>query len=493
MTSIFDLQNIKKLVDDNKPRAILLVDTNIVMNNPIITKWETDLIEPIYIFPQVILSELEYLKDKAKKNDAETPEKSKEAIRRFGSFADTGNIDKGIHTNNVGWIISIIEPDSSLINPALAEKETIKKAFGESDAKMIILFFEVSKCFKHLPVILLTNDKNLSNLAKVQGFLTHEVPEFPLQLDKWLANKELQQPIDFDQVLRDINKEAKTYTWTVEATMLSKRYDSEHIEIDGMFAKLSKMAPPEMLADEPDAPSLEVSGETETRPQISDLRKYRTYGDSNEDELQYPNWYQYKENKQDIESGIRKGFIVIEGTGRIIRPEKHDIGFTWKTYYKPLISPVMANGTITELQDLIGRRLRGDTYFINTIINLLGSEQVVSNRFISLLEYEIDSYFDAVIVIPGCKPILRMYSAESPLSIAEWATGLPDKYWTKESLKPDALIEHIINYINKSTKDERRRLLSSIIFTWEVGQKISFQIQKAIRYFDGTVEYLIND
>jgi hypothetical protein len=491
MEPIFNLDNIKKLVEDNKPRAILLVDTNIVMHNPIMTKWETDLNEPIYIFPGIIISELEFLK--TKKNAPETTAKCKTAINEFASFAATGNIAEGIHLNSGGWIISVATPVSSVIKPALAEIETIVKGFGESDAQMILIHMEVSKLFEGVPVIFLSNDINLSNSANINGFLTHPAWEFPLQIDSWLANKRPAKPIDFDQVLRDITQEAEKNTWTVEVTMLSKRYDSEHVEIDGMLAKAAKEMTPEMLESEADKTQEGTPGGSETYRQISDLRSYRTYEDTDEKEWQYPSWYQYKENKRDIESGIRKGFIVMEGTGRIIRPEKHDMGFTWKTYYKPVISPVMASGDITELEDLIGRRLATDGHSCYTIINLQGNKQLISDMLIPLIENEIRSCFKSVLLIPGCKTILRWYSAESPLSIVERGTGLADKYWTHESLKPDILIKHLANYMNNSTEDDCRRLLYSILFTWDVGQKIRFQIEKSIEWQDGRVECLINE
>ena len=64
MSEIFDLSKIKRLVEEKCPPAILIVDTNVLMNEPDFSKWGTSVGKPIFVLPYMITIELEYIRKK---------------------------------------------------------------------------------------------------------------------------------------------------------------------------------------------------------------------------------------------------------------------------------------------------------------------------------------------------------------------------------------------------------------------------------------------
>jgi len=56
--NIFDFSKIIKLVKGRNPEAIILVDTNFVMDNHNFTSWKTDRANPLFVLPISIIYEL---------------------------------------------------------------------------------------------------------------------------------------------------------------------------------------------------------------------------------------------------------------------------------------------------------------------------------------------------------------------------------------------------------------------------------------------------
>ena len=83
MPEIFDLSKIKRLVEEKRPPAILIVDTNVLMNEPDFSKWETSIGKPIFVLPDTIMVELEYIKTKP-----EPREKAIKAIKSVNPILD---------------------------------------------------------------------------------------------------------------------------------------------------------------------------------------------------------------------------------------------------------------------------------------------------------------------------------------------------------------------------------------------------------------------
>ena len=124
MPNIFDLTKIKRLVEEKRPPAILIVDTNVLMNEPDFSKWETSIGKPIFVLSDTIIVELEYIKTKP-----EPREKAIKAIKNVNNLFQQGKITDGIVIEDVGSFISIPTPKADQINPELEQLEDIVKAF----------------------------------------------------------------------------------------------------------------------------------------------------------------------------------------------------------------------------------------------------------------------------------------------------------------------------------------------------------------------------
>lgn len=62
--NIFDLEAVRDLIVGKQPVAVIVVDTNILINYPDFAKWKTSLGEVISVLPTLINIELELIKKK---------------------------------------------------------------------------------------------------------------------------------------------------------------------------------------------------------------------------------------------------------------------------------------------------------------------------------------------------------------------------------------------------------------------------------------------
>ena len=169
MQEIFNLSKIKKRVDSKHPPAIIVVDTNIIMNTPDFRQWKTTVSEPIFILSDVVLIELEHIRNRRKK-EVESVKSADEAINRVSWLFHQGDIIDGILITEVGWFISIPSPAEDAINEALRQLGSIVEGFGRGDSKFIILTRELSELMPDNTVVFYTGDINLYNVAQANGF-----------------------------------------------------------------------------------------------------------------------------------------------------------------------------------------------------------------------------------------------------------------------------------------------------------------------------------
>ena len=64
MSQIFNLTAIGKLVETEHPSIIVLIDTNILMKEPDFSNWKTSIDKPLFVFNDVNIIELQYLRSK---------------------------------------------------------------------------------------------------------------------------------------------------------------------------------------------------------------------------------------------------------------------------------------------------------------------------------------------------------------------------------------------------------------------------------------------
>ena len=116
MATIFDLSKVKKIIDDNEAQILIIVDTNIFMdeNTPDISKWKTSSKNPVFLISDIVMAEI--VMNHAKKVTADAPRIARESVI---NLLKRGNIQDGIHVPDVGWFVSVQSPPRSVIQQAL--------------------------------------------------------------------------------------------------------------------------------------------------------------------------------------------------------------------------------------------------------------------------------------------------------------------------------------------------------------------------------------
>jgi hypothetical protein len=238
MSEIFNLSYLKSLVEKEKPPAIFVVDTNVVirwvkenstLNKPGILNWKTAFSSPVFLLSDTIVRELEKLKKRA----AEKMERSKPYSADFENFITAidcisnltkeGDITKGISLKGTGIFISVSLPASSILDIELKQREQIVEAFGKSDAVLLLLAKECNQVIANIPIIFMTADKNLANMSRFEGISCCVYEGFDSQeLEKAVGSLQ-QKNIDWNNVLEEILEQTAKRIVTVEMTLLSKK------------------------------------------------------------------------------------------------------------------------------------------------------------------------------------------------------------------------------------------------------------------------------
>jgi hypothetical protein len=106
-------------------------------------------------------------------------------------------------------------PKQDQLDIELKQIEDILKAFGRSDAKLLILTKECAQSFESTPVILETGEVNLYNELQMNGIPCHLCTGFPIA-----RLKEVDEKIgDWNQALKDMQVTTKQSSIVVEATL----------------------------------------------------------------------------------------------------------------------------------------------------------------------------------------------------------------------------------------------------------------------------------
>ena len=238
MSEIFDFTKIRKLVEKNHSEAIIIVDTNVVMNNPDFSKWQTDLKEPIFVIPNIVVDELKDIIDNPKKNK-EDRAKAKTADDAYLNLMKDGVISEGIPKKNVGWLISLPSPTKSYWFQAFNEPlftgkyDFERDTIGKVDAKLLITYSKCRSYFRNVKNFLITSDKRMARVGNVTGrrilytAWLHDSPvpkgqehSFPFDFKGFLMRS-----YDILKTADDILEDTKGKGIKVDLTMLGKRYD----------------------------------------------------------------------------------------------------------------------------------------------------------------------------------------------------------------------------------------------------------------------------
>ena len=174
MPNVFDLSKISRLVESEHPARILVVDTNILMNDPDPTNWSvTAEGQNLFVLSDTLIQELEFIRRKeGSKEKAESRDKAEISIKSMASLFKQGTITEGIPVK-AGWVIGVPSPKKDELDPELEQLEDIVRAFKRSDTKLLLLTKECHQLFESTPVTLITGDWSFSNAVQMQGVPCH--------------------------------------------------------------------------------------------------------------------------------------------------------------------------------------------------------------------------------------------------------------------------------------------------------------------------------
>ena len=223
MSNIFDLSKISHLVESLQPARILVIDTNIIMNNADSNNWSVKADgQNLFVLSDTLIQELEFIRRKeGTKEKIESRDKAEIAIRSLASLFRQGNITEGIPVKD-GWVIGVPSPRKAALDPELEQLEDIVRAFKRSDTKLLLFTRECHQLFKSTPVTLITGEWNFFNAVQMQGVPCHLCPGFPIEGLKEAAA--ITKAVDWDGVLREIASNTKEKAIAVEATLTARGF-----------------------------------------------------------------------------------------------------------------------------------------------------------------------------------------------------------------------------------------------------------------------------
>lgn len=217
MSHVFDLSRLRNLINSRHPKAVVVVDTNVVIREPDFSKWVIPVGETLFILSDMIIRELEHLKKRP-----DSREKAISAVNSLNGLLSQGAISEGIKVEKVGWFISPPSPPTENARAALTQFQDIVNAFKESDTLLLILAIELIQMLPDMPVIFVTGDKNLFNIVETNSVPSCLFEGFPLEKFQMAVNKSLNQKLDWDRILGEIQETTVERSLPVEITLLGK-------------------------------------------------------------------------------------------------------------------------------------------------------------------------------------------------------------------------------------------------------------------------------
>lgn len=223
MPNIFDLSKISRLVESLHPARILVMDTNILMNEPDPNNWSVKADgQNLFILSDTLILELEFIRRKeGSKEKSESRHKAETASKSLESLYNQGNISEGIPVE-AGWVIGVPSPKKDELDRELQQIEDIEKVFKRSDTKLLLLTRECHQLFQSTPVTLLTGDRNLFLEIQMQGIPCHSCTGFPIEGLKEAAATT--KPVDWDRELAEMQSKIVENSIVVEATLIAQRF-----------------------------------------------------------------------------------------------------------------------------------------------------------------------------------------------------------------------------------------------------------------------------
>jgi hypothetical protein len=227
MSNIFDLSRISKLVETQRPVCLVILDTNVLMDYPNPSAWKVLSGATIFVLSDLTIQELEFIRKRDSQRQSDSFVKATAAIKELNLILKTGNILNGIPIPS-GWMIAVSSPKQTELDDELKQLDDIVKAFGRSDTKLLLLTKENSQMVETVPVIFVTSESNLFNVAQMNGVGCHLFTGFPIEK----MTEIIEKIKDWDSALEQIQMTTKNHSMEVDLTLTSQAIAPQWLDTD---------------------------------------------------------------------------------------------------------------------------------------------------------------------------------------------------------------------------------------------------------------------
>lgn len=228
MSKAFKIDNIHKILRQQKIDVAFLIDTNVLMNCPEFHKWRTSLNgRVLFILTDLIPVELEHIRSRRSSSNVKAQVSADKATRAAKSLTELfrkGTIQEGINIGGIGWFTSVYAPKESQLSDELAELDSVVKAFGPTDVKEILLTKQLNEAFPDLLSYFLSAEYNLCNTMSTRGLPAKVFRQFPIELSSdEITELQAKRKLDWDKELESIQEQMAKDVVEVELLLRAKR------------------------------------------------------------------------------------------------------------------------------------------------------------------------------------------------------------------------------------------------------------------------------
>lgn len=182
-------KNLREVVQYVNPRAILLLDTNTILNNPHLAQYR--IAAPgtfLSVIPDVVGGEMMSLR--LGDSDSKTRRKAASALENTWEVYMSGDPASGIKLLNGSWLMTV----TSVRAPGSAEDDLVRKQFGPVDAALLRLTGACAEDVPDILSILVTGDRDLKRFAKLGGLCACSLSDLrrPEVLSKMLGSEAIE-------------------------------------------------------------------------------------------------------------------------------------------------------------------------------------------------------------------------------------------------------------------------------------------------------------
>ena len=218
-------QNLVKAVERLNPQAVLLLDTNTIMDYPRLESYEIAAQGPsLLVVPEVAYSEVMNIANRKGTSESKR-QKAWRAIHAMDRLL-SHNIRNGIELTNGHWVITAKSPPRPKLENMSAEEYLLWKNLKEFDTTLLRL---ADACVEDIPdtrTVLVTSDKDLTRAARVKGVPACPLPDLrsPEGAERLLADVRPSEVVSVDDIASVLDSAEKR---PVKIAMTLEGIDSE--------------------------------------------------------------------------------------------------------------------------------------------------------------------------------------------------------------------------------------------------------------------------